>query len=243
MSKGTAYEFPEVPAVGPAGVSVEIVEKAKADALAIPERIMALAIRDQQSLDVFNGLLVEVDARLEYFSDLYDPQIAKANALHKSLLADKKKLTDPLERAKKAGREKVAEYLYQEDQKRLAAERAKQLADEKAKREAEKAVDKAHELIQKGQDAKAEVVVDKATEKIEAIKAAAPVVPEKPVADFSLRETWEFEVTDAALVPRKYLIVDEVTIGKIVRAMKHQTDIPGISAYPKHSVASKAGKY
>ncbi len=243
MPSGAAYEFPEVPEALPAGVSVEIAEKAKADALAIPDRIGTIVIRDQQGLDVLNGLLVEVDARLEYFSDLYDPQIAKANALHKSLLADKKKLTDPLERAKKAGRAKVAEYLYEEDQKRLAAERARQLAEEKAKREAEKAVDKAHELIQRGQDAKAEVIVDQATEKIEAIKAAAPAVPDKPVADFSLRETWEFEVTDASLVPRKYLIVDEVTIGKIVRAMKDQTDIPGIRAYPKRSVASKAGKY
>jgi hypothetical protein len=240
MPNGTAYEFPEA---GPAGVSAVVVEKAKADALAIPDRIGTLVIRDQESLDIFNGLLIEVDARLEYFSDLYDPQIAKANALHKSLLADKKKLTDPLERAKKAGRAKVADYLYEEDQKRLAAARERQLAEEKAEREAEKAVDKAHELIEKGQDAKAESIIDKATEKIEAIKAAAPAVPEKPVADFSLRETWEFEVTDASLVPRKYLLVDEVTIGKIVRAMKDQTDIPGIRAYPKRSVASKAGKY
>ena len=243
MIKSDAYEFPETTApVIEAGV-VTVPEKVKVDALALISRASAIVVRNQDDLDGANDYLAEIKRRIEYFSGLYDPQIAKANALHKGLLFDKKQFTDPLERAAKVINPKIADYLYEEDQKRLAVARARQLAEDKAAREAEKAADKAHELIQNGQEGRVAAVVEKAAEKIEAIKAAAPVMPDKPVADFALRETWSFRVKDALLIPRKYLFIDEVTIGKIVRAMKDQTDIPGIEPYPVRSVAQKADRY
>jgi hypothetical protein len=246
VRKSEEYEFPQTAERdGPAieAVVVTVPEGIKADALALISRASGLVVRNQDDLDGANDYLAEIKRRIEYFSGLYDPQIAKANALHKGLLFDKKQFTDPLERAAKVIGPKIADYLWEEDQRRLAAARARQLAEEKAAREAEKAADKAHELIANGQEGKVAAVVQKAAEKIEAIKATAPVVPDKPEADFSLRETWAFEITDAALIPRKYLLIDEVTIGKIVRAMKDQTDIPGVRAYTVRSVAAKASKY
>jgi len=237
MSRPEHYEFPET------SDAVVLAETARAEALAIPDRITTIAIKGQADLDIINGLLVEVDARLEYFGNLYDPQIAKANALHKSLLADKKKLTDPLERAKKIGRAKMADYLDEEDRKRLAAERERQLKEEEARKTAEKAADKAHELIQKGQEAKAEAIIDKATEKIEAALASAPAIPDKPAADYRLTETWDIEVVNAELVPKQYCVPDEVKIRRIVKANNGQIEIPGVRIFRKRSVASKAGKY
>lgn len=218
-------------------------DKVKTDALVQADRVSSIVIREQADLDVVNAALVKIDAGLDYFSNLYDKRIAEANSLHKSLVADKRQFTDPLERARKMGRTKVADYLYDEDQKRLAAARERQRAEELAASEAEKAADKAHELIENGKEGKVAAVIEKATEKIEAIKAAAPVIPSIPVADFSMRTTWEFEVTDVDLVPRKYMVPDMTLLGKIVRAMKDQTDIPGIKAYPTRSVASKANRY
>jgi len=243
MRKSDEYEFPETTAPVVTAVVVTVPEKVKVDALALISRASAIVVRNQDDLDGANDYLSEIKRRIEYFSGLYDPQIAKANALHKGLCADKKQFVGPLEQAAKVINPKIADYLYEEDQKRLAVARARQLADEKAAREAEKAADKAHDLIQNGQEGKVAAVVEKAAEKIEAIKAAAPVMPDKPVADFAMRETWAFEITDAALIPRKYLVVDEVTIGKVVRAMKDQADIPGIRAYPVRSVAAKANRY
>lgn len=246
MKKAEPYEFPQTtghddPSIE--AVVVAVPEKVKVDALALISRAAGLVVRNQDDLDGANDCLAEINRRIDYFSGLYDPQIAKANALHKGLVADKRQFVDPLEGAAKVIKPKIGDYLWEEDRKRLVAARARQLAEEQAAREAEKAADKAHELIAGGREGKVAAVVQKAAEKIEAIKAAAPVVPDKPEADFSLRETWAFEITDAALVPRKYLVVDEVTIGKIVRAMKDQTDIPGVRAYAVRSVAAKAGKY
>lgn len=243
MPKAEAYTFPETSEARPAGVSLAVAEKAKAEALAIPTKIQTIVIQGQADLDVLNGLMVEVDARLEYFSNLYRPQIAKADALHKSLLADMKNLTGPLELARKLGRSKMADYLAEEDRKRLAIERERQMAEEKARKEAEKTSDKAHELIQKGQEAKAEAIIDKAAEKIEATLAAAPVVPEKPQADYRLTESWDIEVMNADLVPRQYCEPDEVKIRRIVKANEGRIEIPGVRIFRKRSVASKAGKY
>jgi hypothetical protein len=246
VRKSEEYEFPQTAEHdGPVieAVVVTVPEGIKADALALISRASGLVVRNQDDLDGANDYLAEIKRRIEYFSNLYDPQIAKANALHKGLCADKKQFVGPLEQAAKVINPKIADYLYEEDQKRLAVARARQLAEDKAAREAEKAADKAHELIQNGQEGRVAAVVEKAAEKIEAIKAAAPVMPDKPVADFALRETWSFRVKDALLIPRKYLLIDEVTIGKIVRAMKDQTDIPGIEPYPVRSVAQKADRY
>ncbi len=243
MSRPEAYEFPETPETGPAGVSIVIAEKARAEALAIPDRAAAIVVRNQDDLDAANDYLNVVRARIDYFANLYDDRIAKANAIHKGLLADKKGFTEPLKRAKDILDKKIADYLWEEDQKRLAAERERQLADERARKEAEKTTDKAHELIQRGQDAKAEAVLDKGIEKIEAIKAAAPVVPEKPVADYRLTETWDIEVMNADLVPRQYCEPDEVKIRRIVKANDGQIEIPGVRIFRKRSVASKASKY
>jgi hypothetical protein len=218
-------------------------DTAKTEALAVANRADSLIVRNQEDLSTANDILLKIKVSIDYFAGLYDPQISRAHALHKSLLADKQKFTGPLERAAGIIKPKIASYLYEEDQKRLTAERARQLAEEKVAREAEKAADKAHELIENGKEGKVAAVVEKAAEKIESIKAAIPVIPAKPVADFSVRETWDFEVTDAALIPRKYLVIDTVTIGKVVRAMKDQTDIPGIRAFPTRSVAVKASRY
>jgi hypothetical protein len=243
MPNGTAYEFPDAPEAGPAGVPAVIVEKAKADALAIPDRVAALVVMDQDSLDEANDYLNVVRERINFFKNLYDARIAEADSIHKGLLADRNGLTKPLIRAKDVLDGKIADYLYEEDQKRLAKERERQLVEEKARREAEKAADKAHELIQKGQEAKADALIDKATERIEAALAAAPAVPEKPLADYRLTQTWDIEITNADLVPREYCVPDEVRLRRIVKANAGRMEIPGVRIFQKRSVASKAGKY
>lgn len=41
-------------------------------------------------------------------------------------------------------------------------------------------------------------------------------------------EHWSFEIVDEALIPREYLSIDTTKIGQVVRAMKADTNIPGI---------------
>ena len=47
----------------------------------------------------------------------------------------------------------------------------------------------------------------------------------------AMRESWHFEIVDADLLPRDYMVPDEKAIGQVVRGLKGQTAIPGIEAY------------
>lgn len=52
---------------------------------------------------------------------------------------------------------------------------------------------------------------------------------EKPkLSGTSVRNRYDFDIVDVNLIPREYLLVDMAAIGKVVRAMKEKTNIPGI---------------
>ena len=44
----------------------------------------------------------------------------------------------------------------------------------------------------------------------------------------TIRSRYDFDIVDVNLIPREYLIVDTAAIGKVVRALKDKTNIPGI---------------
>jgi|SRR5262245_1211832 len=63
---------------------------------------------------------------------------------------------------------------------------------------------------------------------------APPVIVETDVpkgVGILFRDNWKFEIIEPGLIPRDYLIPDEVAIGKIVRALKGTCKIPGVRVY------------
>lgn len=122
---------------------------------------------------------------------------------------------DELERKRRAEQARLEEAARKEREK-LAAQAAKAAAAGK--------IEKAAEL-----EMRAETVV-------------APVVQrEAPkVAGIATREVWRFEVTDPNAVPREYLTVDEKKLGAIVRALKGDTNIPGVRVWAEKSLAAGA---
>ena len=82
------------------------------------------------------------------------------------------------------------------------------------------------------------LAIDEAA-KAEAAMAPAPIVPEAPkTAGLAMRDNWCFEVVDPAAVPREYLIINEVAIGKIVRALRGKIEIPGVRVFNRPIMAS-----
>lgn len=64
--------------------------------------------------------------------------------------------------------------------------------------------------------------------------------PEAPVAEgISFKDNWSFEVTDANAIPREFLMIDEVAIGKVVRALKARCNITGIKVINKKTPVVK----
>ncbi len=80
---------------------------------------------------------------------------------------------------------------------------------------------------------------------------AIPVVPVEPVVvpsnlpkveGISFRKDWKWEVTDVSQIPRNYMMVNEVAINGVARAMKDKTNIPGIRVYPEQVVVKSRSR-
>lgn len=130
---------------------------------------------------------------------------------------------------------KRAMIAYSEEQERIRREEQRK-AEEEARRQREKLEQQAAKALASGKVEKAEQLEQRAA------TVVAPVIQrEAPkVTGVSTREVWKFEVTDPALVPREYLTIDEKKIGAIVRAMKGDTNIPGVRVWADKSLASGA---
>jgi hypothetical protein len=209
----------------------------------IKEEMGALVIVDQPSLTHANDLLINIKALRRKFDDEFEPGIKEAFAHHRTLVAQKKKWTDPLDEAERAIKPKITAYLVEQDRIRLEAERAAERSRLQAQKEAEDASDIAAALIKDGKAVEAEQIVDLALEKVQEIEADTPFVPEKPVANGTmLRETWHFEVENEALVPREFMTPDTKKIQGYVTAMKRDGKIPGVRIFSQVSIASRIAR-
>lgn len=124
---------------------------------------------------------------------------------------------------------------YSDEQDRIRREEQRK-ADEAARREQEKLQDRAAKAAAAGK-------VEKAAElETRAATVVAPVINREPpkVAGVSDRLNWKFEVTDPAALPREYTMPDEKKIGAIVRAMKGDTNIPGVRVWSEKNIAAGA---
>lgn len=234
--------FPEDarPATREPETAMILMPETRNQALAVPDQARALVVRDQETLDVAKGLLCAIDELKARVDESFDPHIAQAHKLHKSLLAEKKKFADPLDSAKMVVSRKAADYIAEQERIRNEAERKRLAVEAQAREIADKAVSKAEKLGASGKEEAAAATVNGAYEKVQSIMEAAPEIPEElDTKGLTVREDWKFSIVDAALVPREYLIPDEKKIGRIVRAMKDQTNIPGVRVYAESGVATR----
>lgn len=68
---------------------------------------------------------------------------------------------------------------------------------------------------------------------------AAPTIHAPKVKGVSTRQVWRFEIVDASKVPDQYKIIDEKSIGGVVRSLKERTNIPGVRVYPEDVVSAR----
>ncbi len=120
------------------------------------------------------------------------------------------------------------------ERERQKALRDLRAAEVKVEAVVDKALEKADALEKKGDIAGAEKIREAAREKVEGVLATAQDIPEAVKVDGTVRrDNWIVESIDASLLPREYLMPDEVKIGRIVKAMKVTDPIPGVKARNK----------
>jgi hypothetical protein len=77
------------------------------------------------------------------------------------------------------------------------------------------------------------------TEPVYAPPIVLPAATPK-VDGVSQRTDWKWRAVQPELIPREYLLIDEVKIGKVVRALRESTSIPGIEAYPVQVMSTRS---
>ena len=168
-------------------------------------------------------------------SDFRRKLTATLDEQKKSLIAQEKALTAPLDDAANHARRLSDEYLA--ERRRIAEEAKRKAAEAAAKAQAE---------------AEATAKAEAAFGIVRPASVAEPATPESALSrkeieslsklsNVSTRTTWDFEVTDIALLPRKFfqpsptLIKDELaTLKKLGKAIS-DINIPGLKVFEKVS--------
>lgn len=148
-----------------------------------------------------------------------------ANGVWKFLSDICNMIQSPWDRAEETVNQKLIAFDRQIEAKRREEFRK---AQEKARIEAEKK--RAAEIARAKEQGDREAARNLKAAPLQ-VAAVAPKTPEAPkIAGMPKRKVWKHQI-DADKLDRKYMIPDEVTIGKLVRALGAAHGISGVTAY------------
>jgi hypothetical protein len=186
------------------------------------------------------------DKVITFFEDIK----AAASRAHKTICAKEHEQLAPI----KSARQRIASlvYLYEQEQARIKREQERKAQEEEKRRREEAALAEAEAVAATSPEIAEQILLQE-------IAAPAPVVilpPTKVEVDgVGSRENWQFKYVGAspgqkwkdltsdqqervrALIPRDSIVPDEVAIGRIVKAKKSATRIPGIEVYDAGTVS------
>lgn len=202
------------------------IDKTNETALATVDRLNAVAVITNAADYAACGELWKAGrAMMEAIDEGYDSIIKAAHLAHKAAVAKKKSYYDPVEAATRHVKGLMARYEADREAERQAEQRR---LEAKARRLAEdRLIEEAVAADAAGDQAQADAIL------AEPVVVAPVLLPKATpkVEGMVYREIWKFRIVDAALIPREYLLPNEVKIGQVVRALKGATAIPGIEVY------------
>jgi hypothetical protein len=222
------------------------IEVIKADVIPIPTEARMILVRDQESLEKANSFFLVIKGLRKKIADTFNPIIQKAHEAHKEALKQKAGVEEPLIVAEKWLNGQVTAYSIEQEKKRRAEEeilrQAAIIAEmERRKKEEENRISQAAALEAAGAKEEAEAVITEAMEEIEKpmeFYVPPPETPKIKLTGATMKTTWDFEIVNEALIPRQYLMPDTVKIGRKVRDLKGQANIPGVKVIESKSMAA-----
>ena len=171
------------------------------------------------------GFLLRIKAVRHELDATFDPIVDKAHKTWKEALAQKKRHEYPLALAENVVKGRMAAYHAQ--QERITAEEQRHAQDAATLQEALDAESRGDTLA-------AEQALNG-----QGVVAVLATPPAPAVEGISFRETWGYDVTDEALIPRAYLCVDHTKLRRVVAALKAGATIPGVRVFKQQIVAAR----
>lgn len=212
--------------------SIQDLEK---KALSLPEKVKAIEVRDNSSLERANKALIFIKAVRKEISDFCDPNIKRLHEAHKEALVQKKKFEKPLIEAEGYIKSQISSYIAEIERKRREAEEAVRKAEEERKRIEEEKLRAVIEAEENGDNQRAEEILN------EEIPEDKPILiqPKPKLEGISIRKIPKWKIINEKLIPKEFMMVDSAKITSLVRTTKGEIRIPGIEVYFESSVASR----
>ena len=200
------------------------------------EQATALVVTDNKTNESATNFLKGVKTLIKEIETELEPAISQAHELHLTLTTQKKKFIDPLKGVEHTVKGKISKFLLDQEKIRIEEQRkAREKAD--AEERKRKAILEAQALAheQNGRSEKAE----ERRQQAEEVFVPAPIIESKVEQQkgVATKVNWKFEITDISKIPTQYLKADEVAIGGVVRALKGNTNIPGVRVYSENTLA------
>jgi len=209
-------------------------DKLKQEVNLLPEKAKSIIITTNQEYEVAGTFLTTIKGRRKKVSETFDPICKKAWDAHKEAVAQRKKLTDPLDEAEKIVKSCISKYITlcertrREEQRRLEAEEKKR-QEEQAILEAQNAEteEEATEIIEEAIENRPVVVAPKIETKVEGI---------------SRRMVWMWKYANLSKINPEFLIPDEKKINLIVKSMGKNAEqmVGGISTYQEAIISARS---
>lgn len=214
-------------------ITTEETEVVRQEALTIPEQAKAIQVVDAETYTKAGEVLITIKALRKKIDATFDGIIKKAHEAHKEAVNQKKVAEAPLIEAENIIKPALA--AYDREQERIRREEEEKQREIARKAEEDRRLREAEQAEKEGKQEEAQAIIDEPV-------YVPPVVLERStpkVSGISMQKVWKFRVVNQALIPREYMIPDQVKIGGVVRATKGSIQIPGVEIYSEDIV--KAG--
>lgn len=187
------------------------------------QKAKSVIISNQDDYSNAVKMLKEIKELREKLDARYKPIQQKTKEANQLALKNINDYKIPLDEANRIIRLSMGKYATEQEAKRRAEEnRIRKESEEKERAAIEK------DLLELG------VKEDTAKEEAEKMEIVIPeikIVDETKTSGVTYRKDWKFTIEDVSKIPRKYMMPDEERIKKVVKALKNETNIPGIKVF------------
>ena len=206
------------------------------------QQAMSVVVKDDASYSAAGEIARQVKRMQKQVKDYWEPLRVNAKAAYDSVLARKKEMLEPLEKAERILKKLMGDYALEKERRRQAEEAAMRRL---AQLEMERKLEEAAKAETAGDSAGAEFAMAEA-EVMEGVAAGGSIKSQAPKADgVSRTKAWKIVSIDSSKVPISFngteiRPVDEQAVMRLIKASKGSIQIPGIKYEETVSVSVRA---
>ena len=217
----------------------------KSEATGVLNAAMSITVMSQHDYEYAGNQRKEIKSVLKNINDYWDPKVNQAYQMHKTLVASKKEMTAPLDRADQIIDTKMGNYRREVERLRIVAERERLRVEAEARKAAEEAQRLLDEASQKDELDDDDVAILQMAQadlhNAELLTDVAPVVPESAkMQGITVVKTWKARITDESIVPVAIMgavirPVDLSALNKLAAFSGGKVICPGVEFYQEES--------